>query len=181
MIEQLYNFLPPSLEKDLRETLQSDDFPWYFNDSIAYPNPNSITAFQFTHSFFLHGKGWESSWSAMPQALIYVAQAKLNFQLKEITRIKANLQPLAYWDSSPVNVHKDSLLPNSMSLLYYVDDSDGDTLIFDDTKENVIQRITPKRNSAIFFDSNIWHSSSPPKEHKRRIVINAVLQLISEE
>jgi len=66
--------------------------------------------------------------------------------------------------------HKDSNQPHFV-LLYYITDSDGDTIFFEDDKKTEIQRVSPKKGRAVFFDGSIFHSSSvPSKTH--RIVIN---------
>ena len=46
----------------------------------------------------------------------------------------------------------------------------GDTII-----ENKF--FTPERNSLIYFKSNIFHAGMFPQINKRRIIINAILQI----
>jgi hypothetical protein len=176
MIEIHDDFLPNQLAIDVREALLSDNFPWYFGDSIVF-NYDCPTAFQFTHSFYTENSGWKSSCSPLIQSMLYVAQSKLNIPINNIIRIKANLLTLTGYPADPSNIHRDTDKENCRSLIYYVDDYDGNTLILDDKKENIIQQITPKKNSAIFFDSNTWHSSSPPMKNKRRVVINTILKV----
>jgi hypothetical protein len=67
------------------------------------------------------------------------------------------------------NIHRDQNFPHVVCV-YYVDDSDGDTLIFDDTKSVVIQRIQPKKGRAVFFDGLRYHASSCPQENLRMII-----------
>lgn len=67
--------------------------------------------------------------------------------------------------------------------LYYVNDSDGDTVLFKQTKEDVgsiegyknanfevLQRVTPKKGRAIVFNGNRYHSSTAPTEGVRCIL-----------
>ena len=65
---------------------------------------------------------------------------------------------------------------NHMVMLYYVNDSDGDTIFYDDN-ENEIKRVTPKKGRIAFFDGSIKHSGSSPS-NSTRIVINYNFQLI---
>ena len=67
--------------------------------------------------------------------------------------------------------------------LYYVNDSDGDTVLFKQTKDEmnsvedykntkfeVLQRVTPKKGRAIVFNGNRYHSSTAPTEGVRCIL-----------
>jgi hypothetical protein len=67
--------------------------------------------------------------------------------------------------------------------LYYVNESDGDTFIFDkklsdhhpdsdftNVEFNVIQRISPKKGRAVIFDGTIYHASSIPTKDVRCII-----------
>lgn len=176
MIEQIPDFLPPSLAAEINETLLSDTFPWFFNNEITNGNIESLNSFQFTHNFYRFDHGWNSSWSPLVQAMLHIAELKLGVNPKNAYRIKANLLTLSFPEQDESFMHQDSLEYGFKSLLYYVEDSDGDTLIADELNKKVTQKITPKKNSAVFFDSNIWHSSSRPKMQKRRVVINSIFR-----
>jgi hypothetical protein len=68
--------------------------------------------------------------------------------------------------------------------LYYVNDSDGDTFIFDKTSDdikgrrdifertkfNVLKRVTPKKGRVVLFNGNRYHSSSGPTKDVRCII-----------
>ena len=56
-------------------------------------------------------------------------------------------------------------------LIYYVNDSDGDTIFFDEN-ENEIKRVTPKRGRYALFNGNILHAGSNPIKSNYRIIIN---------
>jgi hypothetical protein len=76
------------------------------------------------------------------------------------------------------NPHVDAQFEH-LVVLYYVNDSDGDTFIFDKTSEEIsipdpnmkiIKRITPKKGRAILFNGNRYHSSSCPTKGVRCIL-----------
>ena len=66
--------------------------------------------------------------------------------------------------------------------IYYVNDSDGDTLIFNeeesdlDEKGNnnltILEKISPKKGRLVLFNGKKIHVGSHPTEHTNRIVIN---------
>ncbi len=107
-----------------------------------------------------------------------------SIKLESMFRCKVNIM----WqkESFPENhwnvVHQDSD-DESVSILYYVNDSDGDTYLFDQFYEKdvlpnltVAKRVTPKRNRVVVFDGRRYHASSNPRNSRERIVINFVFK-----
>ena len=54
--------------------------------------------------------------------------------------------------------------------IYYVNDCDGDTFLFDGTKE--IAKISPKKGRIVIFDGKTLHAGSHPYLSDFRMVIN---------
>jgi len=85
-------------------------------------------------------------------------------------RIKANLlQP--YPDAPEHHPWHTDAANNNVSMIYYLNDSDGDTFL----GETDTQRVTPKANTAVIFPSNLRHASSNPTKG-RRMIINYMVQ-----
>ena len=171
----LENFLPHSLKKIIQKELLSNTFPWYYNDSVVYYD-TSGNNFQFIHNFY-NEQTEKSTWYPAIQPFIFILEQRLNLKARGILRIKANLLTKILDGLDANNIHQDCEEPGFVSLLYYVHDSDGDTVFFEDDKKTITHRITPKENTAVFFDSTTWHSSTTPKINKNRIVINFILEL----
>ena len=78
--------------------------------------------------------------------------------------------------------HVDNRFTNSYSAIYFVNDSDGDTVIYNEkfTKDtidrplrlSVKRRITPKKNRFVLFDGQYFHASTNPRDCEKRIVMN---------
>jgi len=157
------------------EQLSSSDFPWYFNkntvDANALTNNLTNDSIQFTHTFY-RNRNKNSEFCEIIKNLL---DSKIKY--KWIHRVKANLT------TQVTNNHKDFRRPmhkdiselGYKTLLYYVNDSDGDTIFFDEEKET--ERYTPKKGTGLFFPSNILHSGCNPIRSKYRIVINYVLKI----
>jgi hypothetical protein len=103
---------------------------------------------------------------------------KHGIEVKQILRIKANILNKTDKQDHIHPPHVDMTTPH-MVLLYYVNDSDGDTIIFhqkhssdQDPVLTVNRSISPKAGSAIMFDGLTYHSSSSPQYTEERIVIN---------
>ena len=92
----------------------------------------------------------------------------LNFSIDTIFLQRVFLQTPSKKSYIPKS-HNDLKYPHWVCL-YYVNDADGDTIFYDD-KKNEIKRVTPKKGRIAFFDGSIRHSSGIPVNNKR-IVIN---------
>jgi len=80
------------------------------------------------------------------------------------------------YDNPHIDVRYDHLV-----VLYYVNDTDGDTFIFDKTFEdyselpenaiiNIIKKVSPKMGRVVVFNGNQYHSSSTPTKDVRCII-----------
>ena len=69
-------------------------------------------------------------------------------------------------------IHVDCIDIEMDNLLYYVNDSDGDTILYEDDKKTVLTRVSPKKNRLLLFSGDIPHCSSSPTKNLKRVVIN---------
>jgi hypothetical protein len=67
-------------------------------------------------------------------------------------------------------VHRDQE-ESMLVAIYYINDSDGDTLIFDD-EYNIVQRVQPKKGRLIYFENDVLHAGQVPTNTEFRGVIN---------
>lgn len=103
-----------------------------------------------------------------------------NLNLKGGSRVKFNLLLKQDFGDHYNQPHIDVPLPN-YSMVYYLNDSDGDTVFFnekysaeqkDPINLTVMQRIKPKKNRAVVFESDRYHASCNPQVSENRFVIN---------
>ena len=88
-----------------------------------------------------------------------------------IYRLMTNIQTIRpKWTMNAP--HPDTRLDKFITVLYYVNDSDGDTFFF--KGDECISRSKPIKGTAAMYPSNTWHAGSTPVEHETRVVINMV-------
>ena len=198
----LINDIPVEYQKQLHDILCSADFPWFHNKRTikkdiqllklaSFLNDKTKDSQQFTHTFYNEGMVKSSYYPLISEMLTHIE--RMGYEIKSIDRIKANLMiKESDFPEDFYNIpHSDMYGKETMSLLYYVNDSDGDTFFFNESfKENgefdfteltIDKIITPKMGNAIFFDSKKCHASSPPKINNTRIVINFVFEIYKSD
>lgn len=96
--------------------------------------------------------------------------AKGNADIKTLFRVRVGMHiPDVTWNSHH-GPHVDDDHPHNV-ILYYVNDSDGDTYFFNNQRK-VIKRVTPRKNRMVVFDGDILHASSYPIKSSIRITLN---------
>lgn len=116
--------------------------------------------------------------------LVFTAQDLLtDIEFSHVERCKVNMlwQKEAFPENHYNIPHQDSN-ENHISMVYYINDSDGDTYLFNEIYDgqspdsvSIQHRITPKKNRLIVFDSKRYHASSNPRNTNHRFVINFVI------
>ena len=140
--------------------------------------------------------------------LLEMFKYQTGMNVNRILRMKINKQirhiDPTYDENCCNNIHTDFDIPHK-TLLYYLNDSDGDTMIFNerfkrppipsnDPEERAIQlenyikdrevnctlaeRVTPKKGRFVCFDGLRYHAPSNPIKHDSRYIFN--INFISE-
>lgn len=176
----LHDLLPADKAEHLRNVILNHDFPWYWNEHSLVGESSATfknTTHQFTYIFWEDG-GDNSSLSYMVFDIVRAVEAALGIRLNHLLRAKANL--LCTMGDVHIDqqyeIHRDCENgDNFYSVVYYVGESDGDTVLFADSGEEAA-RAQHKNNSAVVFNSLNKHRASLPRQHKRRVVINLVFR-----
>jgi hypothetical protein len=188
------NIVIDSVKERMKRIFLRDEFEWYYNQSTvriipenrsALIDDNTKESIQFTHKLYTDGR-FESEYIEYVQKIMRALEEKEGIVCTTLLRAKCNLVPQ---DSSfgvdqyhPPHVDLKEANNYTYTLIYYVNDSDGDTFIFNenygDEFENVTiaHRQTPKEGCALLFKSNTYHAGSSPVNNNSRVVINIVFE-----
>ena len=179
----------PKLYQDQIEA-ETAGLGWYFHPESARPG----LTFAHRYSGFFH-MAFDAAASPspvtstinavlVPLLFIFCDRAKLPFT--NLIRVRLGMFPQNPLEVPHHNPHVDFYEPH-MVALYYVNDSDGDTVLFKETAEDVslqqsarhanegrfreLARIPPKKGKMVAFDGRHYHASMHPRTHASRIVI----------
>jgi hypothetical protein len=175
------NFLPIVFQNYIEDILCGNNFPYNFVDNAAYgleevqqkypdikPKYTDLNQYAFNHVVFLENEGSSVFFKDLFPIIYF-----LKDEIKSILRIRVGMSVKVKDQNVIHSPHVDYLIPHKV-LLYYVNDSDGDTIFYEKTENDYIEfkRIAPQKGAAVIFDGNIYHSSSTPCKNQRRITIN---------
>jgi hypothetical protein len=172
----------PEEEFKLLEDIVFDDgkFPWYYVQSSAFSDPRDD--YNSNGSWF-HNVYRNGNYSSVYDVFIRAINSYILPKVDNCTTVdRIRIGKHTHVKENYVNgAHVDLAAPHKVAILY-MNDSDGPTILyknrFKDTqiieKEDleVMEKIDPKRNRLLIFDGLNFHSSSYPKDTKRRIVVN---------
>lgn len=190
-IIKVNNLLPQGYADAIEQDLTRANFLWNYVDDVTsvYFGNNSGLA----HVAFDTG-GPMSEWFPFIKPLVYSIEEAHQKKLEKLFRIRVGFltqtdQP-EYGYNTP---HVDFLWPH-YTACYYANDSDGDTVLFDQhltdigiditginddvlreytnkTQFTVADRSMPTKNSLCIFNGYRFHASTKPRHHSRRLVI----------
>lgn len=145
-----------------------------------YEEKDWLDSPMLTHTIFNPEEGPVSPLFNEVRTLFSFLEDKKGYSFEMLGRVKANLTYPQPHKTLPNPPHIDVPQDECYSMVLYVNDSDGDTVLYDkriqDGDKNLkeIARIEPLPGRAVIFNSNRFHSSSPPNNNPYRIIINSV-------
>lgn len=189
-IVEVENFLPQSLQKHLLHILKSEDFSWhYIHDVTQDIHGNSIyNQPGFFNMPVLDGVPRNKNYDIFSFMVPMLVEefnkhySDSNLFLSRI-RIGMNIPPtsdntLAEYNTPHIDhdENNSSHIKKNVVALYYVNDVEGDTFIFNETTKSknysIMKKISPKMGKLVFFDGNHYHASSCSRSSDVRIVIS---------
>jgi hypothetical protein len=186
MIEIYDNVVPVKVQDKINKELTDPWFPWYLSSG---DNHSTVSTFrseygelktwshlnikeyiQFVHFFWKDGP--TSTGAEYIVDMFKNFCKKVNIDYGNISRIKANLQTQCNFSKEDFcnTPHMDHYSPHIVGI-YYVNNSDGNTNIFD-TNGKIIKSVEPIKGRFLIFDGNYYHAGRHPISTDKRIVIN---------
>ena len=175
VIEEL---IPPESQDIIQYELEKNA-EWRFVDDVSGAQ-SDYPSYGFVHVMKHPNYGIISPMYAMVATKVFDAAVnKLSLDVKDIHYTRAFLQlPLSRpYLKNHNGIHVDLPIPHIVCV-YYVNDSDGDTIIYENTfgtdKTATMvphMRVTPKKGKAVLFDGMRYHCSSQPTT-KHRCIVN---------
>ena len=104
-------------------------------------------------------------------------------KVTDIMRVKLNNQTRSNNPNYDTNTHNEIHIDHveyHKTIVYYINDSDGDTFLFDQKYDpnrthydcKTVGRVTPKQNRLVCFDGLRYHAPSNPVYYPRRYIMN---------
>ena len=192
------NFLDPEDFKQLSDFVLGEKFPWFFIENVSIdPRDSELINDPLAHetSGFNHvsfDREWNVESFTYNNLLPFFNKLKTMFGFTHQHLIRARLSMKFQKDgftSNNYNIpHVDYFFPHE-TLIFYLNDTDGDTRIFDQwhtysetdrptvPEEFTTQaRVTPKANRLVWIDGLQYHTASNPIQGNKRVIININLE-----
>jgi len=191
-IKVIDNILSPKYEnffynvyKKIPWLLQKDIYEHNIKDKTNIGNfvdRNTVNTIQLSYILY-HIKTNKPTSNIYSTCIDAVNEMKIKFEIPKIKlqRIKFNL----LLNNSKVNniekynvPHVDDIKRKNFVIIYYCNNSDGDTIIFNEKlgekfdKLSIKKRVKPQKNRAVFFNGNFFHTSTNPIKYEHRCVMN---------
>lgn len=186
------NAVPEQLIRNCQNQLNR--FSWFISQDILPQqrhtlginyDSNTFSSMMMVHRIYnyMHKEPRVNPGFEPVKFLLQKAVESCGFELDEVHRLKFNLtQPHPANSTNFYNVpHIDDVQVKHYSLILYPEDTDGDTVLFNEMLEvdgeekpklTIAERVAPKANRCVMFNGWRYHAGCNPYKYNRRIVLN---------
>jgi hypothetical protein len=182
------NIIHSRYQNEIEKLMLEDNnvFAWLYKVDLTYGNQrNDISKLPgLVHGFVQQGNPVCAFWELL-KPLYFEILEKLAEQGIEVSRIINCRGLLQFPDGSGqetiLNAHIDVIDVEHVIAVYYVNNSTGDTVIYDNQMpkardKGIVFRATPKKGSVVLFPGDLYHAGSNPISGSR-CVINISMQV----
>ena len=184
MLDKIYVF-DDIIEKDYQNKIKNiligekryndEDFPWYYIDDVtASGDYETQKRGAFVHDYVHYEYGIESDFHYLFLDLIKASCSKLKIKEVDALQGRSFLQLPTNIKREDVDSPHIDMQFKHFVMLYYVCDSDGDTIIYNEREKSesytIKKKVTPKQGRVVLFDGRYYHTAEQPNENKRCII-----------
>lgn len=176
------NLLPLDRQDSLKSLFLESLFPWYYKATLSQntkkTNFDSAVAPGFGHVFY-NDNGVVSDHFNIISDIPQLAVNNTPFIFNKIVYARTFLQMPLTTSHGITNPHVDIIgIPHTVCI-YYVDDADGETVIFDKNDQTntvdftgmrILQTINPRKGRVVLFDGSRYHANILPQRGPRCII-----------
>ena len=202
------DILPSVTQDRFLNYVSSPDFKWsdynhvqsagmYFNNFVFDSSKVNIKEIDSSslitavyHNNFKQEKIYEETVFWLGIAILDEYSKRTNKKITDIMRMKVNNLSQSIFQEYDANtcnkIHVDNFENGTKTLVYYINDSDGDTFLFDLLQPlkgeylfDEVSRVSPKKGRIVVFDTLRLHAPSNPIYYPRRYILN--INFIEEE
>ena len=185
------NIIDVQYQENIKNILMGDqiynghEFSWYFTDDVTLDSTIQTRQKRpaLVHNYykkFITNRGNHigqpvSQFHQLFVELITQSCYKLNLNQVNVIQGRSFLQfPLNLKSYDVDTPHIDLSTIDHFVMLYYVCDSDGDTIIYNEKdmsdQYTIKEKVTPKQGRVVLFDGGLYHTAEQPLNNNRCIV-----------
>jgi hypothetical protein len=180
-IQVIDNFIPTKYQDQIEDILLGFDFPWYYNKNTSYldaeanqkwiaNDPRLKDTDAFIHNFVKNG--------VASTFFDHIRPILDNLKVKNIFRVRGVLVPKDPSFGNFINIPHVDILDPHLTAIYYANDCDGDTVIFEEQwngkyeygQKTIKEKISPKKGRLVLFNGLHYHTGSVPTTNNRLLI-----------
>ncbi len=174
MVKVIDNLISKHYLDHLQSHFLGENCEWFFNDNLTNDDSyESLDSFGFNMRLHWNGYFIGNFVGTLIRSLVFSTQEKVEEFVErpqQIIRARADMtmyNPNKYRHE----LHTDFPYDHTTAI-FYMNNSDGNTLLFDRQGNDLIEEIEPVENRLVIFDGLMQHTGHSPSNHKSRVLIN---------
>ena len=183
-IQVIDNIISKKEQENLKNIFYSNQFPWFYTADVTSSILNKKQSRPaFSHIFMKDGNINSDYYNIVKKISDNVnkkiKKKLIPYQVRSFLQLSLDKNLIGNSIDTP---HIDMKEPH-LVYLYYVNDCDGDTVIYDYISKGthildipfyedikIKKKITPKQGMVVIFDGMTWHTSTQPTRGTRCII-----------
>lgn len=181
------NVISKNTQNRLYDIVTGGDFSWTIRKDSAFAPDfdfpdfwNPFPTISFVKEIYSYGTIVTKEMMPWCLQILDSALDQTGLKMDKLRRIQINQlygNLNKNYNGSLTTAHVDQYYDH-MVLLYYINNSDGDTVLFNEKRDDVftsfteLTRVKPTQGNALLFDGKYFHSANNPILNNKRLAIN---------